>query len=104
MRREPGRAVEMSASPRLLVQQMPALVEELGRLLERAGRGDLVAQMKNLSIVRAEASGAEGRVSLYASDGPRAYAVEFETGYGLVVIDMAAQGGILAIHLLPPAD
>jgi hypothetical protein len=82
----------------------PDLTAEMALLLERAGRPDLAAQVGALAVGTEESSGEDGRRSFYSGHRQREYSLEFDSRQGLILIDVAADSGIVAIHVLAPED
>jgi hypothetical protein len=94
----------MRTAAGMMGERAPKLTREMQVLLERAGRADLAGQMQGLSISSEEFSQDDRRHSFFAGNGQRDYSLEFDSRYGLVLIDVAADTGIVAVHVLAPED
>jgi hypothetical protein len=87
-----------------MADRAPELTREMQLLLERAGRSDLAAQVAAVPVDSEESSGEDGRRSFYTQESQREYSLEFDSRHGLILIDVAADSGIVAIHILAPED
>jgi hypothetical protein len=88
----------------LLKTRSPELVQEIGGLLDRMGRDDLARKVDGFAIGRVGQDRLLGKLSFYAADAAAAYSVELDARGVTIVVDVAADEELVAVHVRPPED
>lgn len=84
---------------RSTLRRVPDLSEEVTQMLERMERSDLARQLDGLACERST-----GIRTYSIANGVRSYSIEMDATSSTVVLDIAADGRVLAMHVLKPTD